>query len=116
VDYSDHDEEAEETDKEDRAADQVTVGPLTPRVGLEELYEILSSFGELLDIEFQQEAGRSRVALARFRTAAEAREAARAMDGGTIDRQEVLVVVRHSRPGPPAAGDINANLKPGKME
>jgi hypothetical protein len=29
VDYSDHDEETEETDKEDGAADQVTVGPLT---------------------------------------------------------------------------------------
>ena len=42
------------------------VCPLTERVGMEQVYEIFSTFGELVDIVIQEDGGR-RSALVRFR-------------------------------------------------
>ena len=95
VDYTD-DSASEGVAECEWVADQVRVGPLTPRVDMEQIYEIFSSFGELGDIEIQQRGGR-RFALARYREEAEAKEAVRFMDGGSIDMQEILVRLCLSR-------------------
>ena len=95
VDYTD-DSASEGVAEWQWVADQIKVGPLTERVEMEQIYEIFSSFGELVDIEIQQRGGR-RFALARYREEAEAKEAVRLMDGGSIDMQQILVCLCLSR-------------------
>ena len=85
VDYSD-DETDEEAVQIGWVADQIRVGPLTGRVEVEQLYEIFSSFGELVDIHIREKIGK-RFALIRYRMECEAKDAVRAMDGGSIDLQ-----------------------------
>ena len=89
VDYSEDSEQTSDGSVE-YLAGHVRVSPLTQRVGTEQVYEIFSTLGELVDIVIQEDRGR-RSALVRFRTESEAREAVRMMDGGSIDMQEVLV-------------------------
>eukprot|EP00092_Neocalanus_flemingeri_P034540 GFUD01037562.1.p1 GENE.GFUD01037562.1~~GFUD01037562.1.p1 ORF type:complete len:147 (+),score=64.22 GFUD01037562.1:56-496(+) len=89
VDYSEESDTADQDDLEDIL---VYIGPLTIRVGHEQIYEIFSSFGEVVDVRMVQEERKGSVfALVQFAVEEEAVEAVRAMDGGVIDYQEVIV-------------------------
>jgi len=69
---------------------RVVVGPLTPRVSFDQLYEIFSTFGEVVDIEMREGRERRR-GVVMFKEEEEARKAAEAMDGGSIDLQQIVV-------------------------
>merc|ERR1719342_251668 len=69
---------------------KVVVGPLTPRVSFDQLYEIFSTFGEVVDIEVREGRERRR-GVAMFKEEEEARKAVEAMDGGSIDLQQIVV-------------------------
>jgi len=69
---------------------KVVVGPLTPRVSFDQLYEIFSTFGEVVDIEVREGRERRR-GVVMFKREEEARKAVQAMDGGSIDLQQIVV-------------------------
>lgn len=71
---------------------EVVVGPLTPRVSFDQLYEIFSTFGEVVDIEVREGRERRR-GVVMFKKEEEARKAVEAMDGGSIDLQQIVVTL-----------------------
>ena len=103
VDYTDDEEDNVDSGRNVQGMVQIRVGPLTPKVGIEQLYEIFSTFGEVVDIELRQGTSR-KVALVRYRRKEEARMAISGMDGGWIDLQEVVVSFY-----PVNLGDVNSN-------
>ena len=105
VEYS---EESDNADQEHFEDILVYIGPLTERVGHEQIYEIFSTFGEVVDVHIMK--GRNKgslFALVKFALEEEAVEAVRAMDGGIIDYLEVIVSQVESGGG--ISQDCNGN-------
>lgn len=85
---------------------EVVVGPLTPRVSFDQLYEIFSTFGEVVDIEVREGRERRR-GVVMFKKEEEARKAVEAMDGGSIDLQQIVVTLS---PCQQSRTDYNQNV------
>ena len=89
VDYSEESDDAAQEDNEENTV--IFIGPLTVRVGYEQIYEIFSTFGEVVDVKMVKKGRKGNIfSFVRFDEAENAADAVRAMDGGVIDYQEVI--------------------------
>ena len=89
VDYSD---ESDTADQDQLEKNVIYIGPLPARVVHEQIYEIFSSFGSVVDVKMVERGRKGKMfAFVEFAFEEEAELAVRAMDGGVIDYQEVIV-------------------------
>ena len=108
VDYSDESDTADQDHLEEKNV--IYIGPLTARVGHEQIYEIFSSLGSVVDVKMLERGRKGKMfAFVQFAFEEEAELAVRAMDGGVIDYQEVIV--SHVEVDIGTSQDYNANWK-----
>ena len=91
VDYDSSEDSETYKEDDEKTENMIVIGPLTARVGYEQIYEIFSSIGEILDVTIVKKGDSgNNFAFVLFSDMEDAKQAVRTMDGGVIDYQEVI--------------------------